>query len=196
MNIVCAKEPSPENKEGQAGRTDVGRLLMEAKRGSAQAFSDLYLIYAPKIFRYVFFRVNHRQEAEDLAGDVFVKAWENLPRFKFKSNRAFTAWLYTIARNRLIDFRRTSKQHTRLDEHDLRSDQSDPVLEIERTQIVREAIARLPDNYQEIIILRFMEGWTVKELAPFLKKGEGALRVLQHRALRRLREILGQEEVI
>lgn len=91
-----------------------GRLVSEAQSGDADSFARLYDAYFERVFRYVYFRVSDDQTAEDLTSQVFLKAWENLPRYKPSGH--FLAWLYTIARNQVIDHYRTRKETVPLDE--------------------------------------------------------------------------------
>src|SRR5512140_290036 len=93
---------------------DERRLVELAQAGDGEAFSKLYEAYFDRVYRFVFFRVADERMAEDLASQVFLKAWENLHRYRPRG--PFLAWLYAIARNTVIDTYRTRKQVVSLDE--------------------------------------------------------------------------------
>lgn len=195
MKLLATPRPDFNEKAGRAGQSELAQLVQQAAEGSGAAFADLYDMYAAQIFRYIFFRVYQKEEAEDLAADVFVRVWQKLVKFRYRSETSFRSWLFTIARNRVIDFYRAKKNQVPLLEKDLRVEGADSELEaVEQSADVRDAIAQLPANYQEVVILRFIEGWGIKETADFLNRTEGALRVMQHRALRRLAEIIEEDE--
>src|SRR3989344_2331792 len=97
----------------------VGKLLNKAKSGENTAFGELYELCFDKIYRFVYFRVGHKEIAEDLTEEVFIKAFENLHTLNQSSS--FEAWLYQIARNKVIDYYRSKQMLTNLDdvEHSL-----------------------------------------------------------------------------
>lgn len=170
------------------------QLVEEAKSGNAEAFGALYDQYMPKIYRFVLLRVGgNREEAEDLTHEVFTHAWQNIPTY---SERGFplSSWLYQIARNRIIDHFRTKKSNVPLDEYVATEEideafgpDVDATLALERVQ---EAIAKLGEEQQTVLIMRFVEDRPTSEVAKVLGKTEGAVRLVQHRALRALRDIL------
>src|SRR5512138_2337427 len=90
------------------------RLVESAQAGDGDAFSQLYEAYFERVYRFVYFRVADAEMAEDLASQVFLKAWENLHRYR--PHGPFLAWLYAIARNTVIDTYRTRRQVVSLDE--------------------------------------------------------------------------------
>lgn len=175
------------------------QLIEEAKSGNASAFGVLYDQYMPQIYRFVLLRIGGgREEAEDLTREVFVNAWQNMPTY---SERGFplSSWLYQIARNRIIDHFRTKKSSVPLDEciatEELEEELGpdvDATLALERVQ---EAIAKLGEEQQTVLIMRFVEDRPTAEVAKVLGKTEGAIRLVQHRALRELRNMLITTEV-
>jgi RNA polymerase sigma-70 factor (ECF subfamily) len=167
-------------------------LLREAKLGDKEAFGRLYQTYVDRIFRFVFFRVGQKRDiAEDLVSDIFLKTWEKLDTF---DGANFQAWLYMIARNRIIDFYRGQKPQTVLQDHihDTENVEEKVLqsLEIERVQM---ALKHLTDEQQEIIIMKFTEDLRNSEIAHILGKKEEAIRAMQYRAIKRLKEVLGDE---
>jgi len=178
---------------------DESRLVQRAKAGDAAAFGQLYDACIDKVYRYVFFRVSDAQTAEDLTSDVFLKAWQNLGRYEPQS--AFVAWLYTIARNTVIDHYRTQRQAVSLDEIAAAVGQADPPGErIELRDEVKglqASLQRLTGDQREVLVLKFIAGLDSAEIAKRLGKTEGAIRALQMRglqALSRLMESDGRQE--
>jgi RNA polymerase sigma-70 factor (ECF subfamily) len=170
------------------------KLIEMAIRGEASAFGSLYDYYQPKIYRFVFIKVSRREEAEDLTHQVFVNAWLNIKNYK-KLGFPFGSWLYRIARNQVIDYYRTQKKENSLEEmgeeyfaaQNNSENSFDTELEIAR---VKTAVRKLKPEQQDIIILRFVEDLSLKEIAEVIGKSEGAVKLIQHRALNQLRKLL------
>lgn len=168
-------------------------LLKRAKLGEKEAFGKLYEIYMDRIYRYNFFRVGQdRFVAEDLTADVFVKAWEKLDKF---DKGSFQAWIYTIARNTIIDYMRTGKKHKQLDETviDEKIDIEEEVHKKLGVEKILSCLDDLTEEQREIIILRFVNDMSYKDIAALLKKQEDAIRALQYRALKQLKKILKEK---
>lgn len=168
-------------------------LIARAIAGDRAAFGDLYAHYLPVIYRYVFYRVADVHEAEDLTETVFVKAWEALDRYR-STEAPFTAWLYRIAHNLLVDRHRTRKSVEALAEQmpDL-TPGADPASHTDRREqaaALAEALAQLEAAQQEVLTLRFVSNLSHAETAQVMGRSEGAVRVLQHRALAALRRLL------
>ncbi|MBI1794687.1 MAG: sigma-70 family RNA polymerase sigma factor [Chloroflexi bacterium] len=188
-------------KTGEAVRSNAplpeeARLVHEAQSGDADSFARLYDAYFQRVYRYVYFRVSDDQTAEDLTSQVFLKAWENLSRYKPSSH--FLAWLYTIARNQVIDHYRTRKETVPLDEVGALSADSPAVDEQVQLkfelQTMRDALQFLTEDQQEVLILKFIAGLDTREIARQMSKGEGAIRALQMRALQALAKYLETEK--
>ncbi len=163
-------------------------LLKRAKLGEKEAFGKLYEMYLDRIYRFIFFKVRQdRLLAEDLTAEVFVKAWLHLSSFKKGS---FQAWLYTIARNRVIDHIRTAHQHVELDDSlaDQKESVEDTVIRALTAEQIMEGLQELSEEQREIIILRFVQDLSYKEIATITQKKEEAIRALQYRALKQLRK--------
>ena len=173
-------------------------LLRRAVRGDKQAFGSLYKLYLDPIYRYIYYRVGSHTEAEDLTEMVFLKAWEQLPRSgKAAAVRNYRAWIYRIAHNLVIDRHRTHKPVTALDQHNqMQAPLASPETLAEHTEqstALQAAIMQLETDYQQVIVLRFVNQLSHAETARILGKKEGHVRVLQYRALQKLRELLSKE---
>lgn len=173
-------------------------LLKLAQAGDAEAFAQLYDECAERIYRYIYFRVTEEQTAEDLTSQVFYKAWENLDRCKL-TGAPFIAWLYTIARNAVIDHYRTRKRTVSLDEAvSLAGDGPAPEEQAElqfKTESLRRALDGLTSEQRRVVVLKFISGLSTDEIAARMGKRAGAVRALQMRALQALAGIM-QEEVV
>lgn len=172
------------------------KLIKMAIRGEASAFGSLYDYYQPKIYRFVLIKVGRREEAEDLTHQVFLSAWQNIHNYK-NLGFPFSSWLYQIARNQIVDFYRTRKSEISLEKTDpeyfvapasAQFGLADK-MEMER---VRSAISKLKPEYQDVIIMRFVEDIPIKEVATAMEKSEGAIKLLQHRAMKELKNLLKQ----
>ena len=170
-------------------------LIQRAQRGDATAFGDLYEQQLAAIYRYIFYRVGNVAEAEDLTETVFLKAWEALGHYRWREV-PFSAWLYRIAHNVIVDRYRSKRDLVPLDEHtDLHDTADGPeewMAEVETAEVLSRAIAQLPPDYQQVLVLRFINGLSHAETSLVLGRSEEAVRVLQHRALNAIRSILNR----
>jgi RNA polymerase sigma-70 factor, ECF subfamily len=169
-------------------------LVQRAMRKDATAFGQLYELHLDKIYRYIYYRVGNAAEAEDLTEQVFLKAWEHLGAYDDRG-LPFGAWLYRMAHNQVIDYRRTRKVSEPLSEllvEKTAGPQETAELHLEMAA-VGAALRQLNPDQQQIIILRFVQGCTHAEAAAIMGKSEGALRALQCRALASLHEALDME---
>lgn len=173
------------------------RLIERAISRDPDAFGRLYDMYVDRVYRHVYYRVSNVADAEDLTQQVFLKAWQAISRYR-KAASPFLAWLITISHNLVIDFYRTRKDKTYLKAEitaDDAASRPEQVAEVHfEQQRLRRAILQLPDEQQHVILLRFIEGYRNPEIASLIGKSEGALRVILHRALLRLRHILAKEK--
>ncbi|MGD2253460.1 MAG: RNA polymerase sigma factor [Anaerolineales bacterium] len=184
MNSFRTLEPELQSDE---------EMVARAIKGDVDAFGDLYQRHLPSIYRYLYYRLGEVLEAEDLTENVFLKAWQGLKSFK-KGKGSFRTWLYRVAHNTLIDHYRTMKQESPLQPiEELEAPSPRPeeqVIAKERSQGLARAIARLKPEFQEILTLRFINGMSHMEAGQVMGRSSGAVRVLQHRALKALGEIL------
>lgn len=175
---------------------DECKCVERAARGDAAAIGELYRRYAPAIFRYLFYRLGDRDLAEDLTSEVFVRALEALPRYRGRG-RPFSAWLYRIAAARVADHYRQRRRHPvvpLVPNVPARGAELDEAAESRLTaELLQRAIVRLTPLQQQVIVLRFLEGLSHKEVAQVVGRSEGAVRVLQFRALESLRRLLERE---
>ena len=170
--------------------------MERAKGGEAEAFGALYDHYQPKIYRFVLLKTSHKETAEDLTHQAFLAAWQNIHKFSHRGF-PFGSWLYQIAKNSVIDHYRAAKPTTPLENvaelisssvnHEERADSR---LKI---QSVYEALKQLSGDHQDVIIMRFIEELSPGEIAKALGKTEGAVRVMQHRALSALKNTLKEK---
>ena len=171
-------------------RGDEQQLIQQAQRGDPDAFAALYRANVQAIFRYIAHRVNDTQLAEDLTADVFTRALKSMGAYQ-EQGRPFLAWLYRIAHARVVDHYRRSGR--RPQENDLEgeaipveSDLDQQVLRRQAAKGLRVAITALTDEQQQVIILRFIEGYSIEVVAQMMGKNPNAIKALQHRALRSL----------
>jgi RNA polymerase sigma-70 factor (ECF subfamily) len=177
-------------------------LVKKAQRGDARAFGELYEYHAPAIFRYLFAHLDSQMDAEDLTGEVFLKAWQSLPKYT-ERGAPFLAFLFRIARNALVDhYRQAHRQESKSpDELDGYRDTSklepiDMVGNQMEHQHIMKVLSRLRHDYQSVLTLRFIGELSPEETAQVMQRSVGAVRVLQHRALIALRqelEIIGHD---
>lgn len=170
------------------------QLITRAISGDSEAFANLYETYVDDLYRFILHRIGHEQTAEDLTSQVFLKAWDNLGRYKMRG-LPFGAWLFQIARNSVIDYYRTRKETLPLEPTEL-----DPAMnvskEVERrleSEWLRTVLQRLTEDQREVLTLKFINGLKTKEVASIMGKGQGAIRALQMRALQALAEIVGRD---
>ena len=173
-------------------------LIGQAKSGKGEAFGQLYDHYSAPIYRFVALKVSSKEEAEDLTHEAFLSAWQNIKAYKHQGF-PFSSWLYQIARNKVIDHYRTNKQHAsfeNLDEDILKvvgvvENNLEISLAMDK---VKQAIARLGQEQQDVNIMKFVEDLPNEEIAKALNKSEGAVRLLQHRAVQNLKEDLWKNQ--
>ena len=154
-------------------------------------FIHLYDQYASRIYRFVYVRVSHKQVAEDLTSDIFFKALHGLPSFKPGTN--FTAWLYTIARNCIIDYYRRHHETANLDVAENISSSENISAEVENRillQKVRDILSEFSEKDRDIIMLRVWDGLSHKEISEILQMSEGASKVAYMRAIKKLQSAL------
>jgi RNA polymerase sigma-70 factor (ECF subfamily) len=187
---VVVGRARPADLVGGGSGTD-GALVRAAKSGDASAFGELYERYRDAIYRYCLSRTGTAHDAEDLTSDVFVKALHSIDRYQDRG-LPFVAFLYRIARNAAIDRSRTLKQPLSVDElvtqpASRQNVEADAMLAVDRS-ILLAALTKLKTEHRDVVVMRFIEGYSALEVAAALGKTEGAVRTLQHRALERLRK--------
>jgi len=178
-----------------------GELIKRAQNkqrnpaAGAEAVGELYDRYQESVFRYICSRVSNPQLAEDLTGDVFTRMVINLPKYRY-TGIPFLAWLYKIARNLVIDTHRntTSREHLPIEQIENLSTQEKGPAQVVENQIfveqVQSALKELKPDKQDVLILRFIVGLSLKEVASTMGKSIDSIKITQHRALKEIRTIL------
>lgn len=170
-------------------------LIRKAQQGYTDAFGELYERYSVNIFRFVCLRLGSHQDAEDITEEIFLRAWHNLPKYD-ERGVPFAAYLFQIARNALIDhYRKNRTPVSSIDDLDLSGSDPDPedsvshkldFLELQKVMVF------LPEDYKNVLTLRFLNGLSPEETATMMNRSEGAVRVLQFRALAALKRLLNR----
>jgi len=176
----------------ETGQDNIEEVVRRAKDGDNEAFAWLYESYFAPLYRYVYFRVGSKTDAEDLTQEVFVKGYVSFGKYSY-SGTSPLAYFYTIARNAIIDFRR-KKKILILDDDEMLDvpDAADSPLEVsakgEESEMVRQKISLLPEDQQDAIVLRYIDGLPNKEISELLGKSEESVRQLQSRGIKTLRK--------
>lgn len=174
---------------------DADRAAVEAAKRDPAAFDQLYRKYVAHIYSLALYETRDPHAAEDITAVVFERALGALPRFREEADdegSTFKVWLYAIARNVVANTRRQARRHPEepLDlALELRSS-SDPAAETERgleAQRVWQAVMELPAERRQVVILRFVNELSAREIGQVMGRSEGAVRVLLHRALASVR---------
>jgi RNA polymerase sigma-70 factor (ECF subfamily) len=176
-----------------ASQSPENDLIRRAQRREVEAVAQLYQLHVGEIFRYCLWRVTDEPAAEDLTEEVFLDMVEALPGYVDRGI-PFIAWLYRIARARVMDYhRRQARRQT----DQLTTALADPTPGPEdqaawRAEIhgLRQALLQLRDDYRTVLQLRFVEGYALEETARQMRKTIGATKVMQHRALRQLARLM------
>ncbi len=174
----------------------IQKLIARACQDDAAAFGEIYDLFLDKVYRFVYFRVGSREDAEDLTEQIFLKVFKNLKNYHW-DGVPFAAWLFRIARNHLTDHYRRRRSEVSLTAAVEVADSQPTPEELSQRHMDQEAVTaamrKLPDSYQEIIILKFIEERENGEISQILQKPVSHVRVLQSRALTKLRQLLNNE---
>lgn len=180
------------------------KIYKDLKKGKSEVFIKAYDLYVDKIYRFVYFKVGNKEDAQDISSQVFLKAWNYIQddnQDKFKSLQSL---LYTIARNTVIDHYRKNNNKMpdiEIDNQDLKIDLKDESQSAEKKldmyfdlKIVESKLKLMKDEYREVIILKYVEQLSTAEIAKILNKSRGSIRVLSHRAMNALQDLIGEKE--
>jgi RNA polymerase sigma-70 factor (ECF subfamily) len=180
------------NSSGLKETDGMSLLFARAKKGEDAAFAEIYNLFFKKIYRFIFFRVGHKEVAEDLAEEVFLKAFSKIS--SVNEGNAFEGWVYQIARNLVIDYYRQKKSIVALEEIENTLEYETNVIDVvnlhEQQKIFLKLLKELGAEQQVVIKLKFFEELENSEIADLLGKNEGAIRVIQHRAIIKLQELI------
>lgn len=182
--------------ETQKALVDDATLIARARAGEAEAFGELYGRYFDSIYRYLRSRVEEDRDAEDLAENVFLRALQSLGRYR-ERGWPFSAFLNQVAKNALADHYRQRREEEQLSDADAHPtaarELDDQVARSEDVEAIRRALSALPPDYQEVIRLRVQLGMSTQNVASWMRRSEGAVRILLFRALERLRQQMNDE---
>jgi RNA polymerase sigma-70 factor (ECF subfamily) len=167
---------------------DLAQIIAKAKKGDADSLARLSEYIYARLYSYVYYRVNHKEDAEDITSEVvlkIIKALEN-------QRGNFHAWIYRIAANAVIDFYRRRAVRSEVSLSDMRGEIADTTPHFSKQILtqkhLREALNHITDEQRQVILLRFIEEYDNEETAKIMGKSVGAVKVLQYRALRSLRK--------
>jgi RNA polymerase sigma-70 factor (ECF subfamily) len=190
---------------GQLGPDEERSLVELAKCGDVEAFGTLYEHYAPAVFRFIYAHLSDRLDAEDLTEEIFLRAWQALPRYQARGY-PFSSFLFKAARNGLTDlYRRVgrSPQEQRLEDRDaagfepaagVESDPAYCLYQAHERAALRQRLSGLGEEQRLVVSLRFFAGLSYEETAQVVGKSQAAVRVIQHRALAALKKAMDEHE--
>jgi RNA polymerase sigma-70 factor (ECF subfamily) len=172
-------------------------LIKRAREGDEAAFEELYERYRPSIYTYIYYRTNDAGLAEELTSEVFTRLVSKIWTLRIE-NGSLLPWLYTVARNLVIECyrQRARRQWLPLDEQLAADDSSSPSVRADQqlTQAqLAAALDSLTETQRQVILLKFVEGHSNAEVGKLLGKDEGSIKSLQHRGLAALRRVLATE---
>ena len=166
------------------------RLLIEAAQRDPRCFAELYEANFDRVYAYIASRVFDRAEAEDLTAEVFHQALANLEHFEWRGT-PFIAWLLRIASNAIADRWQKRSRHQEVGDEVL--DDAGSEDGTERRVMLAQLMEELPRDQQVVLVRRFMEQRSIREIARELTRSEGAIKQLQFRALQSLRNRMGEK---
>ncbi|MFC3449717.1 sigma-70 family RNA polymerase sigma factor [Amycolatopsis speibonae] len=188
----------------EAAKAEAWELVSAAQGGDTSAFGRLYDRYVDVVYRYVLFRLGDRDLAEDVTSETFLRALRRITSVSYQG-RDVGAWFVTIARNIILDHVKSSRFRLEVVTDEVAEPNGAPIGNVgvqavvgpeqqaisraTRAELLR-CVAELGEDQRECIVLRFMQGLSVAETAAIMKRNEGAIKALQHRAVRRLAQLL------
>ena len=176
---------------------NVNPLVAKAIGGDAEAFGTIYDLFVDRIYQHVYYRVRNKDDAEDITQQVFIRAWKAIKNYRITS-KPFIAWILKISQNLIKDFYRSRKVTNYIDPNfEISGSDESPEQQAETEydqKELRRIIYKLPYEQQQVIMMKFLEGYSYTEIAASLEKTEGAIRVIQHRALKKMRTMLEEEK--
>jgi RNA polymerase sigma-70 factor (ECF subfamily) len=174
---------------------DDDQLIIKCQKGENEAFGELYQRYLPPVYRFIYARLSDRQDAEDLAEEVFIRVWRSIASYE-DQGVPFISYLFRVARNAIIDHYRITGRKGYQESiegkvlQDLDANPSDIAMTNLENQEIRQILDQLRDDYRMVLVLRFLSELSPEEIAQVMGRSAGAVRVLQHRALISLRDLL------
>jgi RNA polymerase sigma-70 factor (ECF subfamily) len=196
--VGASDDADPDAPEVDETHVETWRLVRLAQQGDGEAFGQLYDRYLDTVFRFIYFRVNDRALAEDFTSETFLRALRRIGTITYQG-RDIGAWFITIARNIVLDHLKSARHRLEMTTADTiegkehaQSTES-AVLDVLQSERLMQAVGQLGDEQRECIMLRFVQGLSVSETAQVMGKNDGAIKALQHRAVRKLADLVGSD---
>jgi RNA polymerase sigma-70 factor (ECF subfamily) len=191
-------------KSDEYSNADIEKIVLKAQQGDQDSFSALFDIWFDRVYRYTAYRVD-ANECEDIVSEIFLKLVQYLPQYKSRSGVGFGAWLFRMAHNTIIDWYRKKKALLGSDINDQEEDffarvvddqplpdeQANSLFDYERVYVF---LKKIKPDHREILELKFLEGFTNKEIASITGKTEGNIRIMQLRALKEMRQTMQKDD--
>lgn len=179
------------------GEESEASLVARAIQRDTEAFSQLYHLYFDRVYRYARLRLQNPADAEDATAAVFLSAWRGIDRFSPKHETSFAGWLFRLAHNTVVDRYRRLRETVSLDTPDASypaeiafpSPEAELEWRLTMTEL-HEALRSLTEEQREVVLLRFVEGLSAREVGDIMGKQEGTVRGMQFRAIEALRRAL------
>ena len=190
--LVQHRSATKEQVKPYVDRSDE-ELIAAVQNGESDAFAFVVDRYQGKIFAYIMRLINHREEAQEITQDVFLKSYKYLHRFDCE--RKFSSWIYRIAHNESVNWlkKKTRAKIESLDAHmeigqeaDAKVDIHDDLARKQERQIIRQAIDSLPEKYREVMEMRYISEYSYQEISKYLKKPVNTVGTLINRAKKKL----------
>jgi len=181
------------------------QVISKLKSHDKEAFIKVYDKNVEEINRFVYFKIGRQEEANDLTSMIFLKAWNHIQNKTLEDAKTLRALLYKIARNAIIDHYRESGQKLtvsiddeaeRIEVIDEGQDPQDRMDQEADLELIKRQLPRLKEEYREVIVMKFINDLSLEEMADISGKSRGNIRVLLHRSLNALRELVEKEQTI
>lgn len=174
-------------------------LYLRLKQKDKEAFIKAYDAYVDDIYRFIYFKVGSREDAEDITSQVFLKSWDYIQNNNFLEHKTIKPFFYRVARNIIIDYYRdkSGKENISINNEENQIDIIDEKIDLSKEvdlkndiKNLQEAMQELKNEYREVLLLRYINELSVKEIAKILEKNKGNVRVLIYRAIKALKSIV------
>ncbi|MFH1522631.1 MAG: sigma-70 family RNA polymerase sigma factor [Patescibacteria group bacterium] len=187
------------NQTGLSTKAQEKNIFSLLKKKDREAFIRAYDLYIDQIYRFIYFKIGNKEEAQDLTSVVFLKTWNYIQNNTLEDFKTLKALIYRVARTSIIDYYRKNKAISSLDQGegiDIPDNKQNIIKKVEITsdfKLIENKLRELKNEYQEVIILRFIEEMSINEIASIINKSKGNVRVLLHRGIKTLRELMEEE---
>lgn len=178
------------------------KVFDRLKKHDQEAFTEVYDANVSDIYRFVYFKIGSEEEAKDLTSLIFLKTWNHIQNNTLEDAKTLRALLYKVARNAIIDHYREQGSRTAVSLDDEKNPldipiENDDEKRLDQEQdlaLIRSKLPLLKEEYREVIIMRFVSDLSIEEMADITQKSKGNIRVLIHRALTALKELIDKDE--